>query len=316
MKANIRFPFYAKISLIIIGIFAFIAMLFFAQKLILPIIYATIMAIVLSPIVDFLVRKKMNRVLAITLTLLFFIFATIGIVTLLCIQMVQFGESFPVLVEKFHQLADAIVVWVTNNLSISSTKIDQIITQKRNDILNESSSFIAHTLINTGSSLAVLALIPVYIFMILFYQSHLIAFIHKLFRANEYSEVDEVLTATKKIIQSYLIGLLLEALIIATLDSTALLILGIEYAILFGVMGALINVIPFVGGIMAVSLPLLIAIATKSPIYALLVVAAYMLIQFVDNHYIVPNVVASKVKINALISIIVVLAGGALWGFP
>lgn len=68
------------------------------------------------------------------------------------------------------------------------------------------------------------------------------------------------------------------------------------------------------GGILAVALPLLIALATKTPIYAVLVVCAYVLIQFIDNHFIIPREVASKVKINALFSIIVVIASGALWG--
>jgi predicted PurR-regulated permease PerM len=40
----------------------------------------------------------------------------------------------------------------------------------------------------------------------------------------------------------------------------------------------------------------------------------FVVIQFFDNHFIIPKVVASKVKLNALISVIVVLAGGALWG--
>jgi predicted PurR-regulated permease PerM len=59
---------------------------------------------------------------------------------------------------------------------------------------------------------------------------------------------------------------------------------------------------------------MLMAIATKSPTAALLVFGAYLLVQFIDNNYIVPKIVASRVKINALISIIVVLIGGALWG--
>ena len=41
-----------------------------------------------------------------------------------------------------------------------------------------------------------------------------------------------------------------------------------------------------------------------------------MIIQFLDNHFIIPHIVAAKVKINALISVIVVLIGGALWGIP
>jgi predicted PurR-regulated permease PerM len=62
---------------------------------------------------------------------------------------------------------------------------------------------------------------------------------------------------------------------------------------------------------------MIIAIATKSsPWFALLVLAMYVFIQFIDNNYLVPKIVASKVRINALFSIIAVIAGSALWGIP
>jgi predicted PurR-regulated permease PerM len=94
-------------------------------------------------------------------------------------------------------------------------------------------------------------------------------------------------------------------------------VLGIEYALLLGIVGALLNVIPYIGGLVAVALPMIVALATKStPIYALYVLIIYYIIQLIDNNFIVPKIVASKVKINALFSIIVVLAGNALWGIP
>jgi len=108
---------------------------------------------------------------------------------------------------------------------------------------------------------------------------------------------------------------LLEALIVATLDTTALLIIGVPYAVLLGVIGALLNILPFIGGILAVLFPILVAMATidgmSTPLW---IVISYMAIQFIDNHFLVPYIVASKVKINALISIVIVLMGGALWG--
>jgi predicted PurR-regulated permease PerM len=56
------------------------------------------------------------------------------------------------------------------------------------------------------------------------------------------------------------------------------------------------------------------ALALQSPIAALWVFILFTVVQFIDNQYIVPYIVASKVKVNALVSIIVVLIGGALWG--
>jgi predicted PurR-regulated permease PerM len=317
MDKDFKFPFYVKASLVFIGLFAFISMLFFTQRIIVPLIYSTIIAIVLSPMVDFLVRKKINRLGAIAFTLILVIFLTIFIFALLSSQFMQFSDSFPKLVERFNQLTHQTVAWASDNFNISAGKIDSWITSKNADILDSTSSTIGQTLIHTGSMLVILVLIPVYVFMILYYQHLLLEFIHKLFKSSDQDEVSEVLSAAKKIIRSYLVGLLLEAAIIAILNSACLLMLGIEYAILMGVIGAMVNVIPYIGGIVAVALPMLVAFVTKSSAsYCLLVLAAYILIQFVDNHYIIPKIVASKVKINALISIIVVLAGGALWGIP
>lgn len=316
MNTLFKIPFYIKASLIFIGLFAFICVLYFTQSIIVPLIYATIVAIVLSPIVDLLVRKKMNRVIAIALTLIFMIFVFVSIIALLSSQVSLFSESAPRLISKFDQLLHQTEDWVSGNFNISTAKITVWVDETNAEIIAGSHSLIGRTLVNIGSILVVLVLIPVYIFMILFYQPLLIEFIHKLFSASKYGAVNEVLASAKRIIQSYLIGLLLEALIIAILNSTTLLILGIDYAILLGVIGAIVNVIPYIGGAIAILLPMLIALATKSTSYALLVLATYLIIQFVDNHYIIPNVVASKVKINALASVIVVLCGGALWGFP
>jgi len=94
-----------------------------------------------------------------------------------------------------------------------------------------------------------------------------------------------------------------------------LLILGVEYAILLGVIGAVLNLIPYIGGVIAIALPVLMALITKDGFTTpLLIIGAYTLIQFADNNIIVPRVVSSKVSVNALVSILVVLLGGTLWG--
>ena len=173
------------------------------------------------------------------------------------------------------------------------------------------------TLFAVGNGVLVLFLIPVYVFLILYYHTLLIEFIHKLFVSSDQSQVSRIVNQTKTLIQHYLVGLVIEAVIIAVMEITALLLLGVDYAILLGVIGALLNVIPYIGGIVAVALPMMVAFATKdSAWYPLYILVIYYIIQLIDNNFIVPVIVSSKVKINALFSIIVVFAGNALWGVP
>src|SRR5690606_7770970 len=134
---------------------------------------------------------------------------------------------------------------------------------------------------------------------------------------DQQAKVSQMVTRTKSLIQQYLIGLIIEAGIMAALNTAALLILGIEYALLLGIIGALLNIIPYIGGIVAVAMPMIVALITKdSGWYPLYVLILYYAIQLVDNNYIVPKVVASKVKLNALFSLLAVFVGGAIWGIP
>jgi predicted PurR-regulated permease PerM len=153
--------------------------------------------------------------------------------------------------------------------------------------------------------------------MILFYQPLLLDFFHKLFGSGNRGKVNEIITQTKIVVQRYLTGLFIETIIVAILNSAALLVLGIEYAILLGIIGSLLNLIPYIGGLVAVAMPMMIAVVTKSTAwYALYVLVLYYIIQLIDNNYIVPKIVASRVKINALVSIVAVIAFGVLWGVP
>jgi predicted PurR-regulated permease PerM len=315
IKKETRIPISIKAPLVFIGIFAFFTVLYIAKSIIIPLVFATIIAIILHPVANLFVRIKINRMVAILITLLltFLVIAAFG--ALLTTQASRFTESLPKLVDKFTEIINHTIIYVSGHFNLSNVEITTWITETKNELIG--SAEIGQTIINVGSMLAFLFLIPVYVFMILFYQPLLIEFFHRLFGHKNRDKVSEIINQIKNLIQRYLIGLLLEVVIISALYTIGLLILGIEYALILGILGALLNLIPYLGSIIAASMPMIIAIVTKpSPWFALLVLGLYIVIQFIDNNYIVPKIVASKVKINALASIIAVVSFGTLWGIP
>lgn len=315
IEKHFKLPFYAKVTIFLVGLFAFVAILSIAQGIIVPLVFAIIIAIVLQPVVHFFVRIKINRVVAIVITLFltFMVIAAVG--ALLFLQLNRFSESWPILVDKFTALINQTITWFSGYFNMNPIKIHEWVTKNQGELVNFSSADIGQTLLSVGRGVVVLFLVPVYVFLILFYEPLILDFIRKLFGTNNQSQVSEIVTETKTVIQRYLIGLLIEAVLVAILNSVGLLILGIDYAILLGIIGALLNVIPYLGGIVGVALPMMVALATKDSAWpAMYVMVIYYFIQLIDNNYIVPIIVASKVKINALFSIVAVLAGNALWG--
>ncbi|MEI6682486.1 MAG: AI-2E family transporter [Bacteroidota bacterium] len=312
---EVTFPFYLRATILLVGLLALVAFLYLAQRIIVPIVFATIVAILLQPVVNIFVRIKLNRIIAIAITLVLTFLVIAAFFALLFSQASRFSESWPLLVDRFTVILNQSITWYSGYFEINPKRIHEWIADSREELISSSTSAIGHTLYTIGSGLIVVFLVPVYIFMILYYQPLLLDFIHKLFNESHQGQVAEIVTKIKGVIQRYLTGLIIEAVMIAVMDATALFIIGIDYAILLGIIGAVLNVIPYIGGIIAVALPMMIAVATKSTVWpAFYVLAAYYFIQMVDNHYIVPVIVSSKVKINALFSVIVVIAGNALWG--
>ncbi len=315
-NAPVSLPVYLKIAQILMGISVFFYILFVGQDIMIPLVFAIMIAILLNPVILFLCRMKIPRVLAILLSLVITMLLIAGIFYFFISQISLFSESFPLFKQKFLSLFNQSERWVARTFNVSKVKVDAWVTKTQKQGIDNGTVVITSTVSTIGGMVMTFIIMPVYVFMIIYYKPLLLEFIARLFPKNLHVTVVEVLTETKALIQSYLFGLLVEAALVATLNSLALFILGIQYAILLGVIGALLNVIPYIGGVVAVALPMLLALATKMPIDAFYVLVAYLIVQFIDNNLFVPKIVASKVKINALVSIIVVLVGNQLWGVP
>lgn len=312
MKATTReYPFYIKSTMVIFGIVLIAISLSTLKDILAPIAFSVIIAILLNPLVNKLHHKKVPRVLSIAIALFIALIAVFGILYFITSQLMNFGEALPQLKEKFYQHFSEVQQWAAANLKLPVEKQHKAL----NDALNSSQALVGKTLGGALGMLGFFVLLPIYVFLLLFYKTLMINFLHEVFAEENAGQVSEVLGETKSAIQSYMVGLLLEALVIAILNSTALLICGVPYAILLGVIGALLNMLPYIGGIIAIALPVLISAVTKEGFTTpIAVVASYTVIQFIDNNFLVPFLVSSRVKINAFFSIVVVLLGGALWG--
>ncbi|HXB40797.1 MAG TPA: AI-2E family transporter [Bacteroidia bacterium] len=312
MDADFKIPFYAKLALISISIAAFILIMHLGQFIIIPIVYATIIAILLNPLVNYL-NRGLNKLVSISLAVIVATLVLFGVLYIVSSQVTMFSDTYPQLKEKFNTTSTDLVQWISEKFNIRKTKINEWIKTTQSDEINNFA--IGEKLTEAGQMVVTLMLLPAYLFMILFYKPLLLEFVRKLFRTEHHAAVVEILVKSKKIVQSYLVGLFFELIIMAVLYSAGLLLLGVDYAIILGITGAIVNIIPYIGKVVAIVLPMLIAFITKDSLTcSVLVFFVYMFIQFIDNHYIIPKIVASRVQINALISVIVVLVGGAIWG--
>lgn len=317
MNKSAQLPLIVKAGFTFICLFSLILFLNISKSIVIPFVYAIILAVLLNPLVGFLTRHKINRTVAIFIAVFLTMIVLGFIIYLVFKEISTFFNSYSKFGEKVSLRISQIATWISNNFDINKETLNNWVKEKKEG-LGSNLGLSIETILGMVTTIGMLAiLMPVYIIMILFYKPLILEFTRKLFSAENQTMVFDIIEKSKKIIQTYLIGLILEMLIIAALNSVGLIILGIDYAIILGIIAAIINIIPVFGGVIAIIPPMLIAFITKdSSMYPLLVVIIFFVNQIIDKYFIIPFLVASKVQLNALVSIVVVFIGSALWGIP
>lgn len=309
-------PLYLKFTVIIVGVIGLFFILHVGRAVIIPFLFALLVAMLLTGLVGRMERLGLNRVVAIAIAVLGAMAVLGGIAYFITDQVFGFMDGMDGLKENVNGLATEVKDWVQRQLGMKRQQVEAMAESVQQESREKGTAVLRDTLTTAGALFAFLFLLPVYTFLFLLYERHLLGFIARLFPENRHVAVGEVLTSAQGIIQSYLLGLLLETLVVATMNVCGLLLIGVEYALLLGVLSAVLNMVPYVGGLVATGLAMVVALGTGGPTDALWVLLLFTGVQFVDNNLIVPRMVASRVEVNALASIAVVMIGGALWGVP
>lgn len=297
--------------MIMIGLYLFFYFLYILQDALKPLVFAFIIAVLLNPLYKRFLKLKMPPIAAISLTIFLGFFVIFSVAFFLGTQISQFSLMLPQFLQKSNLLIADLQKWLNSSFGISLQSQANMLRQGG----EESKKYVADLLGSFVSSISTTVLIPVYVFLLLLYKKLLINFFFDVFEDSLAEKIANIQSQIQDSIQSYLMGLMIEMVIVAILNSVSLLILGIESAILLGVIGAILNLIPYVGGLIAILLPVTIAFVTKDNyLMPILVIVAYMIVQLIDNNYLVPKIVSSKVSVNAIVSILVVILGGNLWG--
>ncbi|MEO8582484.1 MAG: AI-2E family transporter [Flavitalea sp.] len=315
MESNERLPFYAKFSLNLLTIVILAGIIYIGQDILMPLCFAIVLAFLLLPMHNWLVKKGFPQVPSMLLCILIAVGCISGVVYFISMQVAGFVDDLPTIKQNLNHHITTVQHWVRNHFNISRRDQDKAVQSAAADIKTSGTGMLGSTVIGFASALVVVVLLPIYTFLIMYYRNLIRKFLIDVFSTKHKIKVEEVLSESRVIIQSYMVGLMLEMGIVAILNATGFLLIGIKYAIFLAVLAAILNMIPYIGMLIAGITCMLITLTTSENLSDVIWVAVVLLIvQFIDNNFLMPYVVSSKVKINALVSIIGVLIGGALAG--
>ena len=312
---NKDLPLTVRRALELTGLY-FLGVIVVAGKgIIAPLLMAFFISIVLLPAYRFFRKKKLSETLSISLALLLLMILVAGLIWFFSSQISNLIVDFPQIKNNVSGHLNTLSDWIGRRTNLSTERQVQIINDQSKKLVNYAGSVLGGAAASLTSIFVFVGLLPIYIFLLLFYKNLLLRFVFLWFPENNQKKVEEALRETEVIIKSYLVGLLIQITYITILLGGALMVIGIKHAILIGVIFAILNLIPYVGALLGNIIGVLLTLTSSQelwPILAVLITIA--VVQFLDNNILMPRIVGSKVKINALATIVGVIVAGAISG--
>lgn len=246
------------------------------------------------------------------------LFAAMGLLLyVIATQVSSLMTDWPQFREQLHNSLEALHDWIRSTFHITKHKQLVIVQDATNKVVPSGSTVVGVTLLSLSSVLLFLVFTFGYTFFFLLYRRIIMCFMESVFMDENKKLVHEIIERVQHMIRKYIIGLLTEMAIVATVVSLAFLTLGIKYAILLGLITALLNIIPYVGMLTALVISSAVTLAT-APEYdrVIYVMITLFVTHLVDANILLPLIVGSRVRINALVTLLGVVVGEMVWGLP
>lgn len=313
---QLNLPFYAKLALVLLSIALILLFMYLGKVVFIPLFFAFLIAVLLHPLVSKMEKIRFPRALASALAVLLFLACLSGLIFFFSHQVVRFSKDLPHLQKKFSGKLQSVQAWITENYNVNDSAQINYITKSANSLTNAAVSSIATTFVSVVKLIVLAIFLLILTFFILFQRRLIIQFLSALFHADHSNRVRGVVSQVHGMIHRYVLGLLLEMLVLGVLIFITLTLVGIKYALLIAVMAALLNIIPYLGIYTALFISMLITLANGSGGQVWTLAIVFIVAHFIDANIILPRIVGGQVKLNPMMTILAVLFGNLVWGIP
>ncbi len=305
-----------RIALFLLITILFLYGIIMARNFLYPIAFGALFSYLLYPVVNYLEKNRIFRILAILIGIILALAVIGGIFLIFYQQLSNMFEDIESLKQSANKNIESLQTNLEDFLGLEDDRVEQFLKNEVNRIFQ--SANLNQIFSATTGTLVRILILPVYVFLFLFYRTKFAYFILKIVKREDKEMAINILRDISTVAARYMGGVFIVVLILCVINSSGLLIIGIDYAILLGIVSAFFNFIPYFGTLMGGAIPFLFVLLTTEPPlqFGIRVAVLFMIVQFTENNILTPNIVGGNVKINPFFIIVGLVAGAMIWGIP
>jgi len=293
----------------------FIYSLILAKAFLVPIAFGMLFSSLMFPVCRFLCKIGIHRRLSIFISIILMGIVIAGVSILVVKEISDLVANFPELKARAMKNVNEVALYIQEVFGIE-TASQKIWAKDQIEILFSSGSKMMNNTLNamTGTIFK-LFIIPVFVYYLMFYNNRFHFFILRAVPDKDKYRTNKILTEISFVSQRYFGGAFVVVLILAVINSIGLYVLGVKYAILFGVISALCNFIPYFGTWIGSFFPITFTLLFgNSPDLAVWVFVFFAIVHFIESNILTPNITGGYVKLNPFFTILGLIGGGMVWG--
>lgn len=291
-----------------------VVVMYFGRAFLIPIVFASLLAMLMAPVCRRLDGWGLHRALSSLACILILIMVIAGIGLIISTQISTFAENMSQIESKGTELLSQAHSWIEKQIGMTPEEQKEMVKEQAEKSNQQGPPMAQKILTGIISTITGIVLSLVITFLMIYNKEQFETFFVKLYQEKDAEKVKTIVGQISQVSQKYLTGRAMSVLIIATLYAIGLLIIGLKNAVLLAGIAAILTVIPYLGTVLGGLFPVVMALLTQDIQTALWAALVMVVIQMIDNYFIEPNVVGGEVNLNALWSILSILAGGMIWG--
>jgi predicted PurR-regulated permease PerM len=291
---------------------------YFASSICITVVLAAFLAILLDPVVVKLERLHLPRAVAAAVVVL----AGIALIGLLGHNLygraVNFAEELPVYTSKIQQAVEPITRKIQKFQQTAGTLTNEVqpVKKVQEVRLQETPTWPAFLVRGAGSAWGVLIIagvVPFLAFFMLCSKDHMTTRMNALFRSR--ADTDRFTKGLNQMVRGFVAGNFIVGSLMAVATTLMLLCIGMKGAIALGIVSGLLNLLPFLGLIFSLALPVaagLLQFNTPGPF--IVIILTILFLHVVSANILFPKFIATRVSIGPVAATVGILFWGWLWG--
>ena len=318
LKTFTNLPFYIKLACVLFSLFAIGCLVVLAKQILSPLIFSCLFSILLLPLAAFFeVKLRLPRSAASMISVLLLLSFIGALLYVIGSHIADLVKDWPQFQAQISRTLWELRGWIQENFHITRGRQLRVVNSATSKVMASDTAVVGATVLSLSSVLLFLVFTFIYTFFFLLYRRLIMKFLESVFLDENKSLVHEIIEQVQYMIRKYIVGLLIEMGIIATGVSITFSFMGVSYAILLGLITGLFNIIPYVGIFTALAISAIVTLGTSPESTKVIwVMVTLVVTHLVDSNVLLPLVVGSKVRINALVTVLGVVIGEMIWGIP